>query len=121
MSRHLHYEIARARQQEIADRTTHAHHGRELHWAGGPRRPVRQPLGRAVAALSVCLGIATAVTVGGAHANPSSAQSGGRVPAQQYAGEIRALEAKGYAPASCAIGGTLMRNYRTGRSMTVKL
>jgi hypothetical protein len=34
---------------------------------------------------------------------------------------MRALEAKGYVPVSCTTGGTLMRDYRTGRSLTVKL
>ena len=121
MSPHLHHEIARARQQEIAARTIHAGHTREMRGTGGPRRPVRQRFRRAVAAIGVCLLVAIAVTVAGAHANPSSVKASGRVSAQQYASEIRALEAKGYAPASCTIGGTLMRNYRTGRSVTVKL
>jgi hypothetical protein len=119
MSAHLHYEIARARQQEIAARTIHAHHAPEMHGTWSRRRQSRQRFGRAIAALSGCLAVTIAVTVGGAHANPSSVKSGGRVSAQQYAGEIRALEAKGYVPASCTIGGTLMRNYRTGRSVTV--
>ena len=121
MSPQLHHEIARVRQQEIAARTTNAHHARELHGTGSPGRPVRHRVARAVIALSVCLGAATAATVGGAYATASPVKSGGRVSAQQYAGEIRALEAKGYVPASCTIGGTLMRNYRTGRSVTVKL
>lgn len=121
MSPQLLHEIARVRQQEIAARTTHAHHAREMHGTGSPRRAVRHHVGRTVTALSVCLGVATAATVGGAYATASPVKSGGRVSAQQYDGEIGALEAKGYVPASCTIGGTLMRNYRTGRSVTVKL
>lgn len=121
MSPHLHHEIARARQQEIAARTARAHHAHEMPGTDDQRRPVRRRFGRAVAALSVCLGVATAATVGGAYANLAPVKTGGRVSAQQYAGEIRALEAKGYVPTSCTIGGTLMHNYRTGRSVTVKL
>jgi hypothetical protein len=47
-------------------------------------------------------------------------QQAGHVSAQQLAGEIRAFEAKGYVPTSCIVGGTLMRNYRTGQSVTVR-
>jgi hypothetical protein len=44
----------------------------------------------------------------------------GQVSARQLAWEIRAFEAKGYVPTSCIVGGTLMRNYSTGQSVTVK-
>lgn len=121
MSPHLHHEIARARQREIAASTVAAHHAREVRRTSGPRRRVIQHFGRAVAALGVCLAIPIAVTVDGALASPGSVKSGGRVSAQKYAGEIRALEAKGYTPTACAVDGTLMRNFRSGRSVTVKL
>jgi hypothetical protein len=62
----------------------------------------------------VCVAATIAVTVSGAHANPRTVKPNGRVSAQQFAREIRTLEAKGYVPASYTIGGTLMRNYRTG-------
>jgi hypothetical protein len=121
MSPHLQYKIAQARQQEITARSIQAHHAGEMHRTAGPRRPLRQRLPQAVVALSVCLGVATAMTVGGAHADASSMKSGGRVSAQQYAGEIHALEARGYVPAACTIDGTLLRNYGTGGSVIVKL
>jgi hypothetical protein len=121
MSPHLHYEIARARQHEASDRTVHDHHPRDRRGTAGPRHRVVQRLSGAVAALSVCLAVPIAVTAVGAHANPNSLKYGSRVSAPEYASEMRALEAKGYVPVSCTTGGTLMRDYRTGRSLTVKL
>jgi hypothetical protein len=121
MSPHLQYEIVRARQQEIAARTVHAHHPRETHGTAGPRRRAVQRLSRAVAALSVCLAVSIAATAVGAQPNPSSVKHGSRISAPQYATEIHALEAKGYVPTSCTTGGTLMRNARTGRYVTIKL
>ncbi len=85
MSPHLHHEIARARQREIAASTVNAHHAREVRRTSGPRRRVIQHFGRAVAALGVCLAIPIAVTVDGALASPGSVKSGGRVSAQRYA------------------------------------
>ena len=121
MSPHLHYEIVRARQQEIAASTVNAHHAREVRRTSGPHRRVVQHFGRAVAALGVCLAILIAVTVDGAMASPGSVKSGGRVSAHGYVGDIRALEANGYTPTACAVDGTLMRDFRTDRSVTVKL
>ena len=121
MSPYLYHEIARARQRDLAARTVHAHDLPQMHGAGGPRRALRQRLSRAAAALSVCLAVPIAVVATGAQANPSSMKHGSRVSAVQYATEIRALEAKGYVPASCTTAGTLMRNYRTSRSVTVEL
>jgi hypothetical protein len=121
MSPHLHHEIVRARQREIAASTVNAHHAREVRLTSGPHKRIIQHFARAVAALGVCLAIPIAVTVDGALASPGSVKFGDRVSAQKYAGEIRALEANGYAPTGCSVGGTLMRNFRTGRSVTVKL
>ena len=121
MSPHLHYEIARSRQQEIAARAIRAHHAFEVSGNGGRRHRLARRLSRAVAAFSVCVAVPVAVTAVGARANPSSIRDGGRVSASQYLSGIRALEAKGYVPASCTVSGTLMRDYRTGRSVTVKL
>ena len=121
MSPHLHYQIARARQQEIATRAINSHRSR----AGKPtvnrHRSIVHRLAQVVAVLAVCV-VATAVVAGGyAHSNQRPLkQRAGRVSAQQLAGQIRTLEAKGFVPTSCTVGGTLMRNYSTGQSVTVK-
>jgi hypothetical protein len=87
------------------------------------RRPsVKERAGHVAAALGVCIAATTAVALSGAHLNQRPAeQHGGPVSAQQIAREIRVLEAKGYVPTACTINGTLMRNYHTGQSVTVKL
>jgi hypothetical protein len=118
MTSHLHHEIARARQQEIAARAIHAHDEPDRRGTGNPRRPIRRRFAQAGAALSV-LAVVTAAAVTGADANPRHVQSG-RVTAQQLAREIGALERKGYQQASCTVGGTLMTNYKTGQSVTVE-
>ncbi len=51
MSPHLHYEIARARQQEIAASTIRQQHAREMQGIAGPRVPVTQRISQAFAAL----------------------------------------------------------------------
>ena len=113
MSPHLHYEIARVRQNEIAARTLHAHHATEVRaTAGRSRRSVTSRVGRAVVAVGVCL---AATTVSGAFASPRLARTGAHIPASQLSRDIRALEAKGYAPYQCTRKGTLMRNSRTGQ------
>jgi hypothetical protein len=45
----------------------------------------------------------------------------GHPSAQQLTREITALERKGYVPTACTVSGTLMKNYSTGQSVTVKL
>ena len=118
MSPHPHHEIDRARQCENAPQTINAHHGQDARAITERRRPVRRLL-QTVAALGVCLTATVALTGSGAHANPRPVKADGRMSAQQPAREIAALEAKGYAPVACTIGGTLMRNHHTGQSMVV--
>jgi hypothetical protein len=121
MSSQLQYQMARARQQEIASRAIHAHHQSDARATGGGRQPVGRRLGQAIGGLGVCLAASIALTVSGAHANPPAAKQGGKhISAQQLARETRALEAKGYTPVACTVNGTLMRNYRTGRSVTIE-
>ena len=111
MSPHLNYQIAHARQQEIATGTIRAHHAADVH-----RRTARQSSGarirlvRRVVALGTCLAATTALTVGGAHASSRPVQASGRISAAQLAREIRALEANGYVQWQCTSSGTLMRN-----------
>ena len=122
MSSHLHHEIARARQDELADRMVHAHHRDDAATPNpsSPRRAVRRRLRRTAAALSVCFAAATAVTVTGADANPHPAKSASHVAAKRFASETTALRAKGYVPESCTVAGMLMRNYHTRRVALVK-
>ena len=117
---HPHYQIARGRQHEIAARTIHPHHVHESRAsADRTRHSVSSRVGQTVAALGVCLAVTTTATVSGACAGPGAAQANGRVSAPQLNREIRALEAKGYVQWQCTTHGTLMRNPRTGRLVTV--
>lgn len=120
MSPHQNYQIARTRQDEIANRTIHAHHRHDIDATTGSRLPVGRRFGQAVAALGVCLAVTTAVSVGGAHADSRPAKSASHASAAQVAREIAGLEAKGYAQTSCQVGGTFMVDYRTGRSVLVR-
>jgi hypothetical protein len=118
---HLHYEIARSRQQEIATRVSRAHLLEESGPAAvGTRRSVTSRVGRAAAAISICLATATAVTVSGAHASQRPSQAGSHISGSTLSREIRALETKGYAPYQCTAKGTLMRDSRTGRFALVR-
>jgi hypothetical protein len=122
MSPFLHYEIARAHQQEIVSRAINSHRRRDIQTTTGNRhRSVKHRIGQVVAALCVCVAAGTAVTVSDAHSNrhPTKGHAG-HLSAQQLAREIRAFEAKGYVPTSCTVSGTLMRDYSTGQSVTIK-
>jgi hypothetical protein len=122
MSSHLHREIARARQDELAYRTVHAHHRHDAATPNpaSPRRAVRRRLRRTAAALSLCLAAATAVTVTGADANPHAAKAPSHASAQRFASETTALRAKGYVPEYCTVAGMLMRSYHTRQFALVK-
>jgi hypothetical protein len=121
MSPYAHYEIARAHQHEIATRTTNAHLNGATRRALNGQRSVKRRLFQAVAMLAVCCAAGTAVTVSEAHSNQRPmTQHAGHISAQQREREIRALEVHGYVPAACTVSGTLMRNYSTGQSVTVK-
>jgi hypothetical protein len=121
MSPNLHYEIARARQQEIVNRAINSHRNHAPRPAINRQRSIKQRLVPVIAAVSACAAAGTAVTVNDAHADQRSMQQHAiQVSAQQLARDIRTYEAKGYVPTSCTVAGTLMRNYRTGQSVTVK-
>lgn len=121
MSPYAHYEIARAHQQEIVNHATNAHLNGAPRRALNRQRSVKRRLSQAVAMLAVCGAAGTAVTVSEAHSNQRPmTQHAGHISARQLEREIRAFEANGYVPTACTVSGTLMRNYRTGRSVTVK-
>jgi predicted Abi (CAAX) family protease len=121
MSPYQHYQIARAHHEEIVSRAINPHQSHSGRTAGNWQRGVKHRLLQLVAVLGVCGAAGTAVTVSEAHSHQAfMTQHHVRISAQQVARETRALEAKGYVPTSCIVSGTLMRNYRTGQSVTVK-
>jgi CRP/FNR family transcriptional regulator, cyclic AMP receptor protein len=117
MSPYLHYEIARARHQEMVAGALNSHRSHAI-----VRRPsVKHRVVQLVAVIGVCVAAGTGVTVSAAHSNHRPAQQRVvHVSAHQLAREIRTFEAKGYVPTACTVSGTLMRNYTTGRSVTVE-
>ena len=121
MSPHLHYEIARARQQETASRPINAHRSHTKRTGVDQPRGVKYRVVQMVAVLGVCGAAGTAVAVSDAHSTQRPLkQHAGHVSAQQLVREIRAFEVKGYVPTACTVNGTLLRNYNTGQSVTVK-
>jgi hypothetical protein len=119
MSPHLHYEIVRARQQEIASRASNSHHSHTARRTVNRQRSVKHRLAQAAAALVVCATAGTAVAVSDAqpHQRPIKQQTV-HVSPKQLAKEIRTFEAQGYVPSACTVRGTLLRN-SAGQSVTV--
>jgi hypothetical protein len=121
MSPHLHYQIARDRQQEILSRAINSHRSDVRRPAVNRHRTVKHRVAQVAAALGACIAAGTAVAATDVHSNQSAIRQPARhVSAQRLDREIRAFEKKGYVPTSCTVSGTLMRNYRTGQSVTVK-
>jgi hypothetical protein len=120
MSPQLNYQIARARQNEIAAHTAHAHHRPDAESTTKPRRPITQRIARILVPVGVSLAATAGVMVNVAQGSPQPASSASHVSAQQVAREIGALEAKGYVQTSCVVGGTLMRSSRTGQTRLVR-
>jgi hypothetical protein len=120
MSPHLHYQIARARQQEIASRASDSYRSHATRRTVNRQRGVKHRLAQVAAALVVCATAGTAVAFSDAHPHQRPIkQQTVHVSPKQLANEIRTFEAKGYVPTSCTVSGTLMRNYSTGQSVTV--
>jgi tRNA A37 threonylcarbamoyladenosine synthetase subunit TsaC/SUA5/YrdC len=121
MSPHLHYQIARAHQREIVSRAMNSHRSDDTRPAVNRHRSVKHRVAQVAVALGACLAAGTAIAATDVHSNQRPTKQHARhVSAQQLDREIRAFEAKGYVPTSCTVSGTLMRNYRTGQSVTVK-
>lgn len=122
MSPQQHYEIARARQQEIVTSATNSHRSDHRRTRIKRHRTFRYRLVQAAAVLAVSGAAGTAVTVSDARSNQRPLRAhAGHPSAQQLMREISALERKGYVPTACTVDGTLMKNYSTGQSVTVKL
>lgn len=122
MSPYAQYEIARARQQEIVSSATNSHRSNHRRTRIKRHRPFKYRLFQAVTVLTVCGAAGTAVTVSDAHSNQRPMKEhAGHLSPQRLMREISALERKGYVPTACTVSGTLMENYSTGQSITVKL
>jgi hypothetical protein len=121
MSPYLHYEIARARQDEIALRAINAHRHGDTPTTASRGRTIERRVYQAAAVIGVCIAAAMPVAATAAHPshNATKPQHGGQVAAQQLARKIHAWELKGFVPTSCTAEGTRMRNYSTGQSVTV--
>lgn len=110
----LYAPMIRTQQQEIAARTIHPD-VRAVAASRGGR--VCRGAGKAVALFGVCAVAITGVAVSDASARQSGARQRIHVSAQQLERETRALEAVGFVPTACEVGGTLMTNDRTNQSL----
>ena len=90
MSPFVHYEIARARQQEIVSHATNSHRSRAARTTADRHHTVKHRLVQAVAALGVCVAAGTAVTVSDAHSNTAA-----RRPSLGTAGRARDPRVRG--------------------------
>jgi hypothetical protein len=122
MSTYLHYAIARAQQQEIDARVSHAHHAQDRPESSRrPRRGGKFRLGQAAAAIGACAAISTALVATEAPASTPPGNHDTHFSAQRFNTEIRALERKGFVQYSCTLDGTEMRSPSTGQVVTVSL
>ena len=96
MSPHLHYEIARARQNEIVSRAINSPRSQTTRTAVNWQRSVKHRLVQMAAALAVCVAAGTAVTVSDAHSTQRPmTRHAVNVSAQQLAREIPRVRAQG--------------------------
>lgn len=116
MYSHLYTQMIRPEQEQIAARAIdrHVQHARTV--AASRRGGVRRA-GKAIAVFGVCVAAITGVAVSDASARQPGAQPRIHVSAQQLQRETSALEAVGFVPTSCEVGGTLMTNARTNQSL----
>ena len=117
MYSHLYTQMTRLEQEQIAaraiDRQVQDVRGVAASRSGG----VRRRAGKAIAVFGVCVAAITGVAVSGASARQSGAQQRIHVSAEQLQRETSALEAVGFVPTSCEVGGTRMTNDRTNQSL----
>lgn len=104
MSPYLQIEIARARQREIASRTTHSYDLRDV----GPivdRRPrVRPRVVQVIPALGACLAATAALAPGTARA-PRPTKAAAHMSARQLEHALAGQEARGCMPVFRSTGG----------------
>jgi hypothetical protein len=119
MSPHLHYEIARVRQEEIAARAMHSHHIQDAPGVASRRRGQR--VRTAIAALGVCVAATTAVAVGNASAHSPAPEQRRQVSAAQLQRELNALKTVGFVASSCQVGRMRLTNYGTNQSVFLSM
>jgi hypothetical protein len=119
MSPHLHYEIARVRQEEIAARAIQSHRVQGVRAAAG-RRSGRSAR-RAIAALGVCVAASSVVAMSNASAHPRAVEQPSHVSGAQLQHELNALKTVGFVATSCEVGGMRLTNYGTNQSVFLSL
>lgn len=127
MYSHLYTQMIRTEQEQIAARAIDRH-VQDVPAVAASRRGGVRRAGNAIAVFGVCVAAITGVAVSNASGQSGaqqrihvSAQSGAQqrihVSAQQLQREMSALEAVGFVPTSCEVGGTLLTNARTNQSL----
>ena len=116
MYSHLYTQMIRPEQEQIAARVSDRH-VQDVRAVAVSRRGGFRRAGKASAVFGVCAAAITGVAVSDASARQPSAQQRIHVSAQQLQRETSALEAVGFVPTSCEVGGTLMTNDRTNQSL----
>jgi hypothetical protein len=121
MSPDLDHELACIDHQALVSSAINTHRGDATpSTVNRRRRGVTHRLVNVVAALAVGVAAGATVLVSDAHSTqPLTPHHAYHLSAQRLAREIRAFEAKGYVAAACTVSGTLMRNHRTGKSVTI--
>jgi hypothetical protein len=119
MSPHLHYEIVRLRQEEIAARAIESQRVQGVRVVAGRRSGWSAR--RAIAALGVCTAASSFVAINNASAHPRAAEQPGRVSGAQLQHELNALKTVGFVATSCEVGGMRLTNYSTGQSVLLSL
>jgi hypothetical protein len=120
MPPHLHYEIVRLRQEEIAARAIESQRVQGVRAVAGRRSGWGAR--RAIAALGVCAAASSFVAIDNASAHPRAAeQQPGRVSGAQLQHELNALKTVGFVATSCEVGGMRLTNYSTGQSVLLSL
>lgn len=116
MYSHLYTQMIRPEQEQIAARAIDQHVQAVRAVAASRRGGVRRA-GKAIAVFGVCAAVITGVAVSDASARQSGPQQRIHVSAQQLQRETSALEAVGFVPTACEVGGTRMTNDRTNQSL----
>jgi hypothetical protein len=116
MYSHLYTQMIRPEQEQIAARAIDRH-VQDVRAVAASRRGGVRRAGKAIAVFGVCVAAIIGVAVSDASARQPGAQQRIHVSAQQLQRETSALEAVGFVPTSCEVGGTLMTNARTNQSL----
>jgi hypothetical protein len=112
----LYTQMIRTEQEQLADGAVDRHVQDVRAVAASSRGGIRRA-GNAIAVFGVCVAAITGAAVSDASARQSGEQQRIHVSAQELQRETSALEAVGFVPTSCEVGGTRMTNDRTNQSL----